>query len=134
MRKIQYLLALVFCSLATTLSYAGGFMIVMPNQHGQPEQFLRPGQVNPALFPLETRSTQIDAKIFEQTATTTIKQVFYNPTNRRLEAYFLFPVPKDVVISDFKMNINGKMQPAELLDATKARKIYEFAELKIPHY
>jgi Ca-activated chloride channel family protein len=106
--------------------FAGGFLIVMPDAHSNPNDFqLRPGQVNPALFPLESRSTKIETRIFDQTATTTIDQVFFNPTGRRLEAYFLFPVPKDVVISKFTMNINGKMQEAELLDAAKARQIYE---------
>lgn len=104
---------------------AGGFLIVLPEGHSNPNLILRPGQVNPALFPLECRSTKIEAKIFDQTAITSVEQVFYNPTGRRLEAYFLFPVPKDVVITKFSMSINGKMQEAELLDAAKAREIYE---------
>ncbi len=125
MKRLKLLFA-VLCLLSfQVIGYAGGFLIVMPDAHSNPNQVLRPGQVNPALFPLETRSTKIEAKLFEQTATTTIEQVFYNPTGRRLEAYFLFPVPKGVVISKFSMNINGKMQEAELLDATKARQIYE---------
>jgi Ca-activated chloride channel family protein len=124
MRQLSFLFTTLLL-LMSSISYAGGFLIVMPNKHSNPNAVVHPGHVNPALFPLETRSTQIDAKIFEQTATTTIKQVFFNPTGRRLEAYFLFPVPKGVVINDFKMSINGKMQPAELLDASKARQIYE---------
>ena len=126
MIAMRWITALLLMMLVNAATYAGGFLIVMPDAHTNPNNVvLRPGQVNPALFPLETRSTKIDAKIFEQTATTTIDQVFYNPTGRRLEAYFLFPVPKNVVISKFTMNINGKMQEAELLDATKAREIYE---------
>jgi Ca-activated chloride channel family protein len=105
-------------------SYAGGFIIVMPDKHGNPNATI-PGQPNPALFPLESRSTQVNTSIYGLTATTTIKQVFFNPTNRQLEGYFLFPVPKDVVISKFTMDINGVKHEAELLDAAKARKIYE---------
>ena len=124
--KFYKLLSLLTLLLLGAKTFAGGFLIVMPDAHSNPNNLqLRPGQVNPALFPLESRSTKIDTKIFDQTATTTIEQVFFNPTGRRLEAYFLFPVPKDVVISKFTMNINGKMQEAELLDATKAREIYE---------
>lgn len=104
-------------------SYAGGFIIVMPGKHSKPNSI--PGQVNPALFPLESRSTQVNTAINGLTATTTIKQVFFNPTSRQLEGYFLFPVPKDVVISKFTMDINGVKHEAELLDATKARAIYE---------
>ncbi len=122
--KSTSLVMLIF--LLNVKIFAGGFLIVMPDAHSNPNNIqLRPGQVNPALFPLESRSTKIEARIFDQTATTTIDQVFFNPTGRRLEAYFLFPVPKDVVISKFTMNINGKMQEAELLDADKARQIYE---------
>jgi Ca-activated chloride channel family protein len=118
-------LLMLFLVLGTKI-FAGGFLIVIPDAHSNPNNIqLLPGQVNPALFPLESRSTKIESRIFDQTATTTIDQVFYNPTGRRLEAYFLFPVPKDVVISKFTMNINGKMQEAELLDAVKARQIYE---------
>lgn len=105
-------------------SYAGGFIIVMPSKHSKPNSAV-PGQPNPALFPLESRSTQVNTSINGLTATTNIKQVFFNPTNRQLEGYFLFPVPKDVVISKFTMDINGVKHEAELLDATKARKIYE---------
>lgn len=104
-------------------SYAGGFIIVMPDKHSNPNSIH--GQVNPALFPLESRSTQVNTAINGLTATTTIKQVFFNPTSRQLEGYFLFPVPKDVVISKFTMDINGVKHEAELLDATKARAIYE---------
>lgn len=115
-----------FLSIMTAMLFAlqvqaGGFIIVMPDKHANPNG----NGSNPSLFPLETRSTKVDAGINGQTATTTIEQVFYNPGNRQLEGYFLFPVPKDVVISKFTMNINGKEHEAELLDATKAREIYE---------
>ncbi|BDS12136.1 VIT and VWA domain-containing protein [Aureispira anguillae] len=119
---ILVLLSALF--LHTTAAYAGGFIIVMPDKHANPNSIV-PGQPNPALFPLESRSTQVNTNITELTATTTIKQVFFNPTHRQLEGYFLFPVPKDVIISKFTMDINGVTHEAELLDATKARKIYE---------
>lgn len=123
MQKIALLIiATLLFNIAS--SYAGGFIIVMPDKHGNPNSTV-PGQPNPALFPLESRSTQVNTSINGLTATTTIKQVFFNPTNRQLEGYFLFPVPKDVVISKFTMDINGVKHEAELLDATKARKIYE---------
>lgn len=123
MQKI--LLSLILACVCNIIhSYAGGFIIVMPDKHSNPNSVL-PGQPNPALFPLEARSLQVESAINGQTATTTIKQVFFNPTSRQLEGYFLFPVPKDVIISKFTMEINGKVHEAELLDATKARKIYE---------
>lgn len=99
---------------------AGGFILVTPQQHGQAQH-----SSSSQLFPLEVRSLQVNADIFGQTAKTTIKQVFFNPSLQQLEGHFLFPVPKGVVITDFKMVINGVVHQAELLDASKARKIYE---------
>lgn len=118
---------LLFLSLLLLLpfySQAGGFIIVSSDQHGDPLEHV-PGQPNPQLFPLETKSTQVEVEITGQSATTHIDQTFYNPSNRQLEGYFLFPVPKDVVIENFTMFINGKETKAELLDAKKARQIYE---------
>jgi Ca-activated chloride channel family protein len=99
---------------------AGGFIMVTPQQH-EKAQHVSSSQ----LFPLEVRSLQVNADIFGQTATTTIKQVFFNPSHRQLEGHFLFPVPKGVVVTDFKMIINGVVHQAELLDAQKAKRIYE---------
>ena len=48
---------------------------------------------------------------------TKLQQVFYNPSDRRLEGTFIFPVPKGARIDKFSMEVNGKMQKAELLDA-----------------
>ncbi len=42
-----------------------------------------------------------------------------------LEGTYLFPVPKDAQVDKFTMQINGQNVPAELLDAGKARAIYE---------
>lgn len=112
------LLSILFLS-ALSLQ-AGGFILVSPQQH-ENAQHLPPSR----LFPLEVRSLNVDATIFGQTATTTIKQVFFNPSHQQLEGHFLFPVPKGVVITDFKMTINGVVHQAELLDAGKARQIYE---------
>ena len=123
---MQKIVSIIITALLLNIvpSYAGGFIIVMPGKHSNPNSVV-PGQPNPTLFPLESRSTQVNSSINGLTATTTIKQVFFNPTSRQLEGYFLFPVPKDVVISKFTMDINGVKHEAELLDATKARKIYE---------
>lgn len=117
----NFIAAMLLAAFFSTKLWAGGFIIVMPDQHADPNNR------NPrsGAFPLETRLTKVETSIVEQTATTSIEQVFYNPGDRQLEGYFLFPVPKDVVISKFTMFINGKETEAEMLDATKARQIYE---------
>ena len=94
--------------------FADGF-IVMPNP-------------NPSIrtpYPLEVRYHNVDVKIDGLSAKTTIDQEFVNPTAYRLEGYYIFPVPKNAVINTFSMEIDGKETEAELLDADKARTIYE---------
>ncbi|MBS4033220.1 MAG: VWA domain-containing protein [Ignavibacterium sp.] len=93
--------------------FADGF-IVIPRPHPLP---------NP--FPLEVVYHKVDVKIDGQSAITKIDQAFYNPSHHQLEGFYIFPVPKGAVISNFTMVINGKETKAELMDADKARKIYE---------
>jgi len=75
--------------------------------------------------PMEVQEQKVSIKVTDQIAETTVKQIFYNPNPSRLEGHFIFPVPKGAVLTDFRMDINGEMQKAELLKAEKARKIYE---------
>jgi Ca-activated chloride channel family protein len=79
----------------------------------------------PTPFPLEVVYHRVNVKINGNTAETYIDQEFYNPSGMILEGYYIFPIPKDAVIKDFSMVINGKEMQAELLDAVKARNIYE---------
>ncbi len=119
----KYLISILFI-LISYWSFAGGFIIITPNKTGAPHTV-------PNRFPhhthytLEVRSLKVEVKIKDQYAFTSIDQVFYNSSNRNVEGYFLFPVPKGAIIKNFSMEINGKKMQAELLDAAKARKIYE---------
>ncbi|HCY74601.1 MAG TPA: trypsin [Ignavibacteriales bacterium] len=107
---IKYIFIVVV--LATNL-FADGF-IVIPRPNPLP---------NP--FPLEVVYHKVDVEIDGQSAVTKIDQSFYNPSQYQLEGFYIFPIPKGAVINNFTMLINGKETKAELLDADKARKIYE---------
>jgi len=111
--KYTILITLLFL---TELIVAGGIIIIEPST-GNP--------LGRRPYMLEVRSLKVESQIKDQYAFTKIEQVFYNPSNMNLEGYFLFPVPKGCVIKNFSMDINGKKMQAELLDADKARKIYE---------
>jgi len=76
-------------------------------------------------YPLEVLYHHVEVKINGNFAETFIDQEFHNPSDVMLEGYYIFPIPKNAVIKDFSMDINGKMVQAELLDANKARQIYE---------
>ncbi len=99
---------------------ADGFIVVRrdPRPLPHPRPHFHP-------FPLEVKYHNVDVKIEDMVATTSIDQAFFNPTRYRMEGYYLFPVPANGVIKKFSMFINGKETEAELLDAGKARKIYE---------
>lgn len=79
----------------------------------------------PTPFPLEVKYHRVEVKINDQVAEIHVDQEFYNPTGARLEGIYLFPVPEGATLNDFSMDIEGRMVSAELLDAKKARKIYE---------
>jgi Ca-activated chloride channel family protein len=121
---LRILLLLPFIFFFGKVSYASGFILVSPSQHQHPN-LLHSTKHNGGFFPLESVSMQVNCSLRALSATTNIKQVFFNPSKQQLEGYFLFPVPKDVVINQFSMDINGVKHHAELLDAQKARKIYE---------
>jgi Ca-activated chloride channel family protein len=104
-----------------SLSHADGLIVVPPPPHPHP----RPSPAMPSPFPLEVQYHHVEIAIDEMTAITAIDQEFYNPTASRLEGYYLFPIPEGATISGFSMYINGKETPAEMLDAAKARSVYE---------
>ncbi len=80
---------------------------------------------HPAWTPLEVRYHHVTAKVTGRVAVTEFDQFFYNPSGSRLDGTYLFPIPKGAQIDKFSMDVNGKMTDAELLDAAKARGIYE---------
>jgi len=96
----------------------GGYIIAPPRPRPIPRPIYTP-------FPLEVRYHRVHVEINGQVAVTAIDQEFYNPTRWRLEGYYLFPIPRNAVIKKFSMTIDGKETEAELLDAKKARRIYE---------
>ena len=76
-------------------------------------------------LPLELKEVKVAAKIRDQVAQTTLEQTFYNPSNRRVEGTYIFPIPENAEIESFQMEINGKMTKGEILNSKKAKEIYE---------
>lgn len=99
--------------------FADGFIMIPP----RPEPRLP--RVLPTPFPLSVKYHRVNVDIKGSLARTSVDQEFVNPTGMRLEGTYIFPLPAGAVISDFSMEIDGKLTRAELLDAGKARAIYE---------
>ena len=66
-----------------------------------------------------------DVEIRDLAAVTRVNQTFGNPNSYEVEGTYLFPVPDGFQIDDFAMTVNGKQITGELLDADKARAIYQ---------
>jgi Ca-activated chloride channel homolog len=68
---------------------------------------------------------RVNVEINHPLAHTQVDQVFHNASNRELEGTYLFPIPTGASLSQFAMDVDGKMTKAELLQADQARRIYE---------
>jgi Ca-activated chloride channel family protein len=78
----------------------------------------------PSLPPLGIRSHRVTVDIDQQGAVTKVEQVFENNTDRRLEARFLFPIPRGAVMTRFTMLVNGAEKAGELVEKKHARDVY----------
>ena len=67
----------------------------------------------------------VTVKIDNQIATTHVDQVFYNPNSWTVEGTYIFPLPKDAVVSNFVLWIDGKPVQGQVLNADEARQTYE---------
>ncbi len=123
LKKLTQTLLLLTVLLGGIPALAGGLLVVLPDNTAMDS----PMSSRRVITPLELRSENINVEINSDsnTATTTVKQVFYNPSERDVEGSFMLPLPTGSVIDSFKMNVNGEMTEMELLKADAARKIYE---------
>lgn len=110
------LLAGLFVALFCSMVRADGFLIISDGP---------PRTDHFAFAPLEVAYHHVDVQIDDMVATTHVDQAFYNPTGRRLEGTYIFPLPAGATVDRFAMDIDGHMTEAELLDATRARATYE---------
>src|SRR5438874_7269278 len=101
-------LALLLATAATTQAKA----LLIPEEKSVP--------------PLAMLNHKVHIAIEDQVAVTKVEQTFRNHTDRRLEATYVFPVPKGASVNKFTMTmaVNGKEVKGELVEADKAKEIY----------
>jgi len=80
---------------------------------------------DPKLPPLRITDHLVDISIHERVAITSITQTFHNDHRHRVEATYIFPLPEGADLTNFEMSFNGKMVQGEIVEADKARHIYE---------
>lgn len=76
-------------------------------------------------MPFQIKNQIVDVTITEAVAETTVEQVFVNRSGRPQEGQYLFPIAEDAGVHRFTMWMNGKEVIGEVLDADRARSIYE---------
>lgn len=79
----------------------------------------------PRIEPMQTREHRAEITVTGPAARIEVEAVFYNPNPHRIEGEYFFPIEPEAVVRDFAMTVDGREMKAELLDAEKARKIYE---------
>src|SRR5438132_13743067 len=75
--------------------------------------------------PLAMLNHKVTIAIDDQVAVTRIEQTFRNHTDRQLEATYIFPIPKGASVRKFSMWVNDQEVPGELVEAAKAKQIYQ---------
>jgi Ca-activated chloride channel family protein len=79
----------------------------------------------PGIEPVSLVAQSLEASIRDQAARVTLQSTFHNPNAAVFEGTALFPLPAGAQVDAFTMTVDGKELGAELLDADKARKIYD---------
>jgi Ca-activated chloride channel homolog len=125
--RALFLCAIAIAAVSTALG--DGLIVIRhlpprpwPPPHPWPMPMPRP---HPVFAPLEVVYHKVDVTIDGQKATTRVDQEFANPNNARLEGDYLFPIPRGAHIDKFTLRVGDQDLEAELLDAGKARAIYE---------
>lgn len=106
-------LALAACAFAVQL-FAQDILIDELRRHPQPP-----------FSAIQLVSYQAHIEIEGLWAETRLDLRFHNPNSQRLEGTFVLPIPRHAQVDRVTLDINGKATPAELLQADKARDIYE---------
>lgn len=75
--------------------------------------------------PFSIKYHRVEVGIKDQVAKTEVDQVFKSEVNSRIEATYLFPLPEKSAITNFALQMNGKMVEGKVLDKDEARRIYE---------
>lgn len=81
--------------------------------------------VNSTLPALQIREQHVTVDVEDGYAITEVDQIFHNPNDQDLEAYYRFPVPEKGTVAEFTVWIDGKPIIGEVLERQKARDVYQ---------
>ena len=130
-RSLARPLALLF-AVAATLTWAAparaNGILVTGRVEGGEIQVFRPDRTRrPPERPMQVslQDHRVTARINGRVAEVTVEQTFRNHTGAQLEGTYLFPLPEGASVSQWSMTMFGRMVEGEIIEAKKAREIYE---------
>jgi Ca-activated chloride channel family protein len=102
-------------------------LVAAPPAHANGILVTRTGRGRPdePSHPVTLERHSVKAKITDQVAQVQVEQVFHSRATVQLEGTYVFPLPQGAVVSDFAMSMGGRMVKGEVVEARKARAIYE---------
>lgn len=129
-------LALGCCAFAPNTANAQGVLIAEESARlPRPDIIIiRPIPPRPPVLPAPTpvrtleykiSEIRVDAKLTDQIAEVQVAQSFVNTGSTQMEVSFMFPLPYDGAIDQLTLMVDGKEFPGTLMEADKARTIYE---------
>ena len=74
---------------------------------------------------LQIKDHAVSVVIEDGYVITTVENEFYNPSNQDLEATYEFPVPKNGMVAEFSLWIDGQLIIGEVVEKERAKKFYQ---------
>ncbi len=74
------------------------------------------------------RHTDVQAGIAGYVGRTTVTQQFHNPTDRKIEAVYTFPLPQDAAVDEMVMTVGDRRIVGQIKPRAEARQVYEAAK------
>ncbi|MDA7951285.1 MAG: VWA domain-containing protein, partial [Pirellulaceae bacterium] len=111
---------------APSVSQGQGFLLQEDESVGGrlPRYGIRPPREVPT-HSYKIKELGISAKLNDSLAEVQVSQTFTNTGRRQIEASLVLPLPYDGAIKEMTYLVDGKEYPAQLVEAKKARSIYE---------
>lgn len=70
----------------------------------------------------------VNVKVVGNIAYTTAEMHFFNSSSRQMEAELIFPLPENVSVSRYAIDINGKIREAVPVNKNKGKQVFEAVE------
>lgn len=119
-----------YCPAVQPIARAQGVLIIIDQPHPvplpRPHPWPRPTPT-PTTPPVSYKVKELayNAKISDQIAQVQVSQTFVNTGSAVAQVQFVFPIPYEGAIDRMTFMVDGKEYEAKLLEAKKAREIYE---------